>query len=108
MCASSLSDVCSNSLRVLKTVKQTNKNDGTDEQKFKKITPEIAKNIFKSTLKNLGNLEIVKSDNLVIIENENKGEIVTKMESKSYLDIAKEIIEKEGLGGLFGRGLQVS
>jgi hypothetical protein len=100
--------VCSNSLRVLKTVKQTNKNDGTDEQKSQTITPEIAKNSFMSTLENLENLEIVKSDNIVKIENKNKGESVTKMESKSYLDIARDIIAKEGLGGLFGRGLQVS
>lgn len=99
--------MCSNSLRVLKTVKQTNKNDGTDEQKIKTITPEIAKNVFRSTLENLENLKIVRSDK-VKIENENKGESVAKMESKSYLDIAKDIIEKEGLGGLFGRGLQVS
>ena len=58
-------------------------------------------------MENLGNLEIVKSDNLVVIENENTGENITKMESKSYLDIAKDIIAVEGLGGLFGRGLQV-
>ena len=58
-------------------------------------------------MENLRDLEIVKSDNLVIV-NEDKVERVTKMDSKSYLDIAKDIIEKEGLGGLFGRGLQVS
>lgn len=31
----------------------------------------------------------------------------TEMVSKGYTEIAKEIIAKEGLGGLFGRGLQV-
>ena len=106
MCASSLSDICSNSLRVLKTVKQTDRNYGENEQKTI-ITPSIAKNSFRSNLENLRDLEIVKSDNLVIV-NEDKVERVTKMDSKSYLDIAKDIIEKEGLGGLFGRGLQVS
>jgi len=55
LCASSVSDVCSNSLRVLKTTRQT---DSAIEAK------------------------------------------------RSYYDTAKDIIAKEGLGGLFGRGLQ--
>ena len=52
VCASSASDVCSNSLRVLKTTRQT---DSVE---------------------------------------------------RSYMATAREIIEKEGIGGLFGRGLQ--
>ena len=54
LCASSASDVCSNSLRVLKTTRQTD---------------------------SVGN-------------------------SQSYLDSARGIIDKEGWGGLLGRGLQ--
>ena len=40
-------------------------------------------------------------------EENNEVEIAISIANKSYFDIAKDIIEKEGLGGLFGRGLQV-
>jgi Mitochondrial carrier protein len=59
VCASCVSDVTSNSLRVLKTTKQTSRLSGTNEG-----------------------------------------------QDLSYPEIAKMIIEKDGLVGLFGRGLQ--
>ena len=40
-------------------------------------------------------------------EENNEVEIAISIANKSYFDIAKDIVEKEGLGGLFGRGLQV-
>lgn len=55
LCASSISDICSNSLRVLKTTRQT---DDVEDAK------------------------------------------------RSYVQTAKDIIAKEGVGGLLGRGLQ--
>lgn len=66
-CASCVSDVCSNSLRVIKTTKQTARlsekdSDGDDSS--------------------------------------------TKKEDISYAEVVKLIIEKDGVAGLFGRGLQ--
>ena len=112
LCASSLSDVCSNSLRVLKTVKQTNRNDvetinkdiGIDKDEEKNKAIEIESNSLISNIDNLANdaVDVLATQ----LEIENK-KIVTKMDTKSYLEIAKDIIAVEGLGGLFGRGLQV-
>ena len=70
-CASSVSDVCSNSLRVIKTTKQTarlslEKEGGSDDASG---------------------------------ENQHEKDI-------SYAEIVKLIIEKDGVMGLFGRGLQ--
>lgn len=64
-CASSVSDVCSNSLRVIKTTKQTAR--------------------------------------LSLEEKQDDGE---KTKDVSYGEIVKLIIEKDGVMGLFGRGLQ--
>jgi Mitochondrial carrier protein len=81
LCASSLSDICSNSLRVLKTTRQTAA---------------------------IGAFSVTKGPN---------GDSTSKSNSSgtteggsasmpSYTELAKQIIEKEGLQGLFGRGLQ--
>ena len=63
LCASCVSDVCSNSLRVIKTTKQT------------------------------ANLGV-------------KDETAGSPKELSYPEIVSQIIEKDGLAGLFGRGLQ--
>ena len=68
-CASSVSDVCSNSLRVIKTTKQT------------------------------ARLGLEKEGGDVSGENQQDKDI-------SYAEIVKLIIEKDGVMGLFGRGLQ--
>ena len=52
-------------------------------------------------IKEIDNKITVKSNAIETLEN-------TEIVSKSYLEIAREIIAAEGLGGLFGRGLQVT
>ena len=129
LCASSLSDICSNSLRVLKTTKQTtgdvniNKSEKilkSDNNKISNIN-DSAENILKSVENkndkvSYKNTEIVngeekfntsiKKENEIDFKDENnKIEVIAS--NKSYIEIAKDIIAKEGLGGLFGRGLQV-
>eukprot|EP00596_Hydrurales_sp_CCMP1899_P004120 CAMPEP_0119050530 /NCGR_PEP_ID=MMETSP1177-20130426/70467_1 /TAXON_ID=2985 /ORGANISM="Ochromonas sp, Strain CCMP1899" /LENGTH=461 /DNA_ID=CAMNT_0007029049 /DNA_START=366 /DNA_END=1751 /DNA_ORIENTATION=+ len=88
LCASSLSDICSNSLRVLKTTKQT----AGDENL-----------VNKTAMKNEVESEVSEIENNVtspqIIES-------VSMKSKSYRELAADIIAKDGWGGLFGRGLQ--
>ena len=130
LCASSLSDICSNSLRVLKTTKQTtgdvniNKSEKiikSDNNKISNIN-ESAENILKSVENkndkvSYKNTEIankeekfntsIKKANKIEFKDENN-EIEVIASNKSYIEIAKDIIAKEGLGGLFGRGLQVS
>ena len=136
LCASSLSDICSNSLRVLKTTKQTsggeNKIRSKNENENEKLTKSVnLKNIeiidsAEKILKTVENkndeigyqsMESVNTKNKLINGINNSKEVELKNENnkisvltsnKSYIDIAKDIIEKEGLGGLFGRGLQVS
>ena len=54
----------------------------------------------------ISSVENVTND-LVAIAEIGEKKVVKKVDSKSYLDIAKDIIAVEGLGGLFGRGLQV-
>jgi hypothetical protein len=73
--ASCVSDVCSNSLRVIKTTKQTAQ---------------------------LGVVQDPNSDNDTAGDNSSS----KKKATASYGDIVKEIIEKDGYQGLFGRGLQ--
>lgn len=63
LCSSCVSDVCSNSLRVVKTTKQT------------------------------ANLGV-------------KGDAESSAKDLSYPEIVSQIIEKDGILGLFGRGLQ--
>jgi hypothetical protein len=65
-CSSSISDVCSNSLRVIKTTKQTARLGLVDK----------------------------------------KGEVSEAPNDVSYSEVVKLIIEKDGVLGLFGRGLQ--
>ena len=72
--ASCVSDICSNSLRVIKTTKQT------------------------ARLRNLSENDNENSSS-------NKG-YLTKEDEVSYQVIVKDIIEQDGLQGLFGRGLQ--
>ena len=70
---------------------------------------ETESNSIISNVDNLANdsgTVITKTQTETETETENK-KIVTKTDSKSYLEIAKDIIAVEGLGGLFGRGLQV-
>jgi hypothetical protein len=118
LCASSISDICSNSLRVLKTSKQAGniektvikseiKNETLEEnvgvEKEKKLINLVATNSEikeKKKTEEINNGFIVKSTAIDALKN-------TEIVSKSYLEIAREIIEAEGLGGLFGRGLQV-
>jgi len=69
ICASSVSDISSNSLRVIKTTKQTAR---------------------------LGELDV----------NGVEGNDSTTKGDKTYQEIVQMIIEKDGLMGLFGRGLQ--
>ena len=69
ICASSVSDISSNSLRVIKTTKQTARLGDADGNGVE------------------GNDSTTKGD-------------------KSYQEIVQMIIEKDGLMGLFGRGLQ--
>ena len=69
ICASSVSDISSNSLRVIKTTKQTARLGDADGNGVE------------------GNDSTTKSD-------------------KTYQEIVQMIIEKDGLMGLFGRGLQ--
>ena len=136
LCASSLSDICSNSLRVLKTTKQTaggvnknrSENENVNEKMIKsknvkniEISDKAEKNLKSVENKNDGisyqNMESVNTKNKLINGMNNSKDVELKNENnkidvlttnKSYIDIAKDIIEKEGLGGLFGRGLQVS
>jgi len=70
LCASCVSDVCSNSLRVIKTTKQTVR---------------------------LGSTEA---------KDEPTSGVAGETKDLSYQDIVKLIIEKDGIKGLFGRGLQ--
>ena len=100
---------------MLKTVKQTNRNDveaiskdiSKDKGEEKNKMIEIESNSVISNIDNLANDSgILTTKTQTQPETENK-KIVTKMDSKSYLEIAKDIIAVEGLGGLFGRGLQV-
>lgn len=79
LCASSLSDICSNSLRVLKTTKQT-------------------ASIGKPFTATKGS-----SSSISISEDSDSNAARTP----TYTELAKQIIAKEGLQGLFGRGLQV-
>ena len=69
ICASSVSDISSNSLRVIKTTKQTAR---------------------------LGDVDV----------NGVEGNDSTTKGDKTYQEIVQMIIEKDGLMGLFGRGLQ--
>jgi hypothetical protein len=69
ICASSVSDITSNSLRVIKTTKQTAR---------------------------LGDVDV----------NGVEGNDSTTKGDKTYQEIVQMIIEKDGLMGLFGRGLQ--
>ena len=69
ICASSVSDISSNSLRVIKTTKQTAR---------------------------LGDVDV----------NGVEGNDSTTKDDKTYQEIVQMIIEKDGLMGLFGRGLQ--
>ena len=69
ICASSVSDISSNSLRVIKTTKQTARLGDADGNGVE------------------GNDSTTKGD-------------------KTYQEIVQMIIEKDGLMGLFGRGLQ--
>jgi len=69
ICASSVSDISSNSLRVIKTTKQTAR---------------------------LGDVDV----------NGVEGNDSTTKSDKTYQEIVQMIIEKDGLMGLFGRGLQ--
>ena len=136
LCASSLSDICSNSLRVLKTTKQTaggvnkirSENENVNEKMIKsenvkniEISDKAEKNLKSVENKNdeisYQNMESVNTKNKLINGMNNSKDVELKNENnkidvlttnKSYIDIAKDIIEKEGLGGLFGRGLQVS
>jgi hypothetical protein len=78
--ASGVSDVCSNSLRVIKTTKQT-------------AQLGSSANIVTNT-NTTANLELASSS----AANTNK--------ELSYADIVKLIIETDGIAGLFGRGLQ--
>ena len=95
---------------MLKTVKQTNRNDvetvnkEIDKDEGKNEMIKIESNSLLSNIDNLANDSVVDLETQLEIENK---KTVTKMDSKSYLEIAKDIIAVEGLGGLFGRGLQV-
>ena len=72
-----------------------NKNDEISYQNMESVN---TKNKLINGINNSKDVEL-KNEN-------NKIDVLTT--NKSYIDIAKDIIEKEGLGGLFGRGLQVS
>jgi len=77
LCSSSVSDVCSNSFRVLKTAKQTNMGSTI--------------NINNSGDEKNGANEKILQKNLFMQE---------------YILIGKTIIKEEGIYGLFGRGLE--
>jgi len=79
LCASSVSDVTSNSLRVIKTTKQTARLGGVNAKENEGAGNETTAAATTST----------KSD-----------------DEFSYAEIVKMIIEKDGLAGLFGRGLK--
>ena len=118
LCASSISDICSNSLRVLKTTKQT---AGIETVEIVGDTPINNLSVLKTVQRNTNDIEIVtgvqnvvkaeipgdnvKISNMVIEDNTTAKN--TKIEPKSYIEIAKDIIAVDGIGGLLGRGLQV-
>jgi len=79
LCASTVSDVTSNSLRVIKTTKQTARLGGVNAKENEGAGNETTAAATTST----------KSD-----------------DEFSYAEIVKMIIEKDGLAGLFGRGLK--
>jgi hypothetical protein len=80
LCASCVSDITSNSLRVIKTTKQTarlgSKSDNDNEN---------------------------NNDKATTVTSEAKNEI---SEDISYREVVKMIIKNDGLAGLFGRGLK--
>ena len=80
LCSSCVSDVCSNSLRVIKTTKQTARlgnNDSSDGTTTATATATATTTITDTNAQDL-----------------------------SYTEIVKNIIAQDGLQGLFGRGLQ--
>ena len=83
LCASSVSDVVSNSLRVVKTTKQTARL-GTSNTENDKIAAG-------------------GQEQTTAAMSETKNEIGKEM---SYLEIVRMIVENDGLIGLFGRGLK--
>lgn len=83
LCSSCVSDICSNSLRVVKTTKQTARLGNNFEQQQQQQLLQ-------------GNRT---SDTTMTTINDKAKEL-------SYIDIVKNIIEQDGLQGLFGRGLQ--
>eukprot|EP00536_Pseudo-nitzschia_multiseries_P000707 jgi/Psemu1/233934/estExt_Genewise1.C_90029 len=84
LCASSVSDVTSNSLRVIKTTKQTARLGGGNDSENDGIGNE--KTI--TTTSTSTSTSTKPDDDL------------------SYVEIVKMIIEQDGLAGLFGRGLK--
>jgi len=89
--ASSVSDCCSNSLRVLKTTRQTLSTSSS-------VSP------------------VVKEDDVGVVEEVTDGEVGKKrddlspstdaVDASSYASIVKNIVEQDGWSGLFGRGLK--
>jgi len=90
LCASCVSDVTSNSLRVIKTTKQTARLGSTSR------TSDIENSNDKAPVE--GQEEMTTT---AISEAKNEvGEDIT------YREVVRIIIEKDGLAGLFGRGLK--
>ena len=122
LCASSISDICSNSLRVLKTTKQTAGIESVENIKNTVIVPINNLNVLNTVQTSTNEKEIITemksemkdeitSDKMKIfnaVSEENTAVKNTKIESKSYIEIAKDIIAVDGIGGLLGRGLQVN
>lgn len=79
LCASCVSDVTSNSLRVIKTTKQTAR---------------------------LGGMNDMKSDKETTKKASSSGETKDRGDDVSYAEVVQMIIKNDGLAGLFGRGLQ--
>ena len=103
----------------IKTVKNVQNIENIEIYKDSEESLNIKNNqnlIMQNENKNVNENEKIENFNIVgnTKENEkekkeenNEVEIAISIANKSYFDIAKDIIEKEGLGGLFGRGLQV-
>lgn len=87
LCASCVSDVTSNSLRVIKTTKQTARLGGMNNNSDSDSDNDIGERKDATTTTTYGE------------KKDNDGDV-------SYSEVVQMIIKKDGLAGLFGRGLK--
>jgi hypothetical protein len=119
--ASCVSDCCSNSLRVIKTTKQTIALGTTQDRSSSNETTFGTDLLSSSNENNNNNKNTTATTRTNEANNNNKTIIIVKTDNGtqsslsssssaptdlSYPEIVTSIIEKDGLIGLFGRGLQ--